>query len=92
MLPPLNCYCIRFRLPQLVAYEVTQLSPTAFEQRVVPHSISGLGGQRKRSWIRWGWGPEWALGWESSLEEPALARWLLIPVVTCPTADVGCTG
>lgn len=39
-------------LLQLVAYEVTQLSPTTFEQRVVPHSIAGLGGQRKRSWIR----------------------------------------
>ncbi|KAI7844140.1 hypothetical protein COHA_002275 [Chlorella ohadii] len=36
---------------KLVAYEVTQLSPTQFEQRMVPHSISGLGGQRKRSWI-----------------------------------------
>ena len=45
-----------------MAYEVTQLSPTQFEQRVVPHSIGGLGGQqRKRSWIRWGQGLEWGL-------------------------------
>lgn len=38
---------------QLVAYEVTRLSPTEFEQQPVPHNISGLGSQGKRSWIRW---------------------------------------
>ena len=40
-------------LLQLVAYEVTQLSPTTFEQQVVPHSIAGLGVQHKHSWIRY---------------------------------------
>ena len=38
---------------QLVAYEVTKLSPTEFEQRVVGHNISGLAGHRKPSWNRW---------------------------------------
>lgn len=37
---------------QLVAYEITKLSPTEFEQRPVEHNISGLSGHRKTSWIR----------------------------------------
>ena len=41
---------------QLVTYEVTKLSPTEFEQRVVGHNISGLAGHRKPSWNRCGGG------------------------------------
>ena len=37
---------------QLVAFEVTKLSPTEFEQHPVEHSISGLSGHLKPSWNR----------------------------------------
>lgn len=58
----IKCVCPRLpaTLPQLVAFEVTKLSPTEFEQRRVPHNISGLAGHRRPSWIRWGSWP--ALG------------------------------
>lgn len=39
---------------QLVAFEVTKLTPTEFEQRRIDHNISGLAGHRKLSWNRCG--------------------------------------
>lgn len=35
---------------RLVAFEVTKLSPTEFEQHPIEHNISGLSGHRKPSW------------------------------------------